>query len=223
MQAGNVHYRSIEDLPEIVPVFPLEGALLLPGGRLPLNIFEPRYLELVEDVISSQRLIGMIQPRLDGSLRADGEPELCNVGCLGRLTSFAEVGDGRYLISLHGVCRFRVATEQNVKTPYRQCQITPFINDLDPEAGASDVDRNALLKTFNAYLKANELDADWEGINKADNASLVNALSMMSPYGPAEKQALLEAPDLRTRAETLIAITEIALAQADDSYGTSLQ
>lgn len=223
MQAGNVHYRSIEDLPEIVPVFPLEGALLLPSGRMPLNIFEPRYLEMIENIISGKRLVGMIQPRLDGSLRNDGEPELCEVGCIGRLTSFAETGDGRYLVSLQGVCRFRIASENEVRTPYRQCRIMPFIADLAPEAEAEEVDRGALLKTFNDYLKANDLDADWEGINRADNATLVNALSMMAPYGAAEKQALLEAPDLRTRAETLIAITEITLAQADDEFGSNLQ
>jgi Lon protease-like protein len=165
----------------------------------------------------------MVQPRLDGAMREDGEPELCEVGCLGRLTSFAETGDGRYLVSLQGVCRFRVAEELPAKTPFRQCRITPFVADLDAEAGAADVDRPALLKAFRAYLKANDLDADWESVSRAENAMLVNALSMMAPYGPAEKQALLEAPDLKTRAETLIAITEIALARDEDDFGSSLQ
>lgn len=224
MQAGNARYRTAEDLPETVAVFPLATALLLPGGRMPLNIFEPRYLEMVDHALRHDRLIGMIQPRLDGALRADGEPELCDVGCLGRITSFAETGDGRYLISLQGVCRFRVASEIAAKTPFRQCRISTFITDLDPEAGASEVDRPALLRAFRAYLKANELDADWDSVSRAENATLVNALSMMAPYGPAEKQALLEAPDLKTRAETLIAITEIALARSDDDeFGSSLQ
>ncbi len=223
MQAGNARYRTSKDLPETVPVFPLSAALLLPGGRMPLNIFEPRYLEMVDHAIAHQRLIGMIQPRLDGAIRADGEPELCEVGCLGRLTSFAETGDGRYLVSLQGVCRFRVLAEQTTKTPFRQCRITSFVADLDAEAGAVDVDRTALLKAFRAYLKANDLDADWDSISRAENATLVNALSMMAPYGPAEKQALLEAPDLKTRAETLIAITEFALARDGQDYGSNLQ
>jgi uncharacterized protein len=223
LQAGNARYRKAEDLPETVPVFPLTAALLLPGGRMPLNIFEPRYLEMVDHALAHGRLIGMIQPRLDGAVRKDGEPEICQVGCVGRLTSFAETGDGRYLLSLQGVCRFRVAEELRVRTPYRQCRITPFVADLDPEAGGAEVDRTALLRAFRAYLKANELDADWESVSRADNTILVNALSMMAPYGPAEKQALLEAPDLKTRAETLIAMTEMAIARADDESGTSLQ
>lgn len=223
MQAGNARYRSASDLPDIVPVFPLEGVLLLPGGRLPLNIFEPRYVALIDHILSHGRLIGMIQPRLDGARRSDGEPEICDVGCIGRLTSFAETGDGRYLISLQGVCRFRAVAEQKVRTPFRQYTVSNFVADLDPDEAADEVDRTALLATFRAYLKANELDADWESVSRADNAVLVNALSMMAPYGPAEKQALLEAPDLKARAETLIAMTEISLARTDDDSGTSLQ
>jgi Lon protease-like protein len=223
MQAGNAHYRLESDLPSGVPVFPLEAALLLPGGRMPLNIFEPRYLTMVDAAMAGERLIGMIQPALDGGRRPDGEPELCNVGCLGRITSFAETGDGRYLIALQGVCRFRVAHEAVVKTPYRQCRIAPFLADLDEDPTAADLDRQALLKAFRAYLQANDLEADWESVSRADNVMLVNALSMMAPYGPAEKQALLEAPDLKTRAETLIAITEMLLARGADDFGSSLQ
>lgn len=223
VQAGNARYRTAKDLPQTVSVFPLSAALLLPGGRMPLNIFEPRYLEMVDHVLTHDRLIGMVQPRLDGAAREDGEPELCEVGCLGRLTSFAETGDGRYLVSLQGVCRFRVTEEMAARTPFRQCRIACFAADLDSEAGAAEVDRPALLKAFRAYLKANDLEADWESISRAENATLVNALSMMAPYGPAEKQALLEAPDLRTRAETLVAITEIALAREDEDFGSSLQ
>ena len=164
----------------------------------------------------------MIQPSLDGALRADGEPALCQVGCLGRVTSLSETGDGRYLISLHGVCRFRVVEEVAARTPFRQCRIVPFAADLD-ERGAEEVDRPALLRAFRSYLEANGLDADWESVSRAENATLVNALSMMAPYGPAEKQALLEAPDLRTRAETLIAITEMAMARDRDDFGPGLQ
>ncbi|PDQ19468.1 ATP-dependent protease [Mesorhizobium sanjuanii] len=223
MQAGNAHYRLGSDLPSTIPIFPLEGALLLPGGRMPLNIFEPRYLQMVDEAIAGPRLIGMIQPSLDGALRPHGEPELCNVGCAGRIIAFSESGDGRYLISLQGVCRFRIVQELSVKTPFRQCRFAPFLTDLDEDQAEAGIDRPALLRAFRAYLQANDLEADWESVSRAENAMLVNALSMMAPYGPAEKQALLEAPDLKTRAETLIAITEMALARENEDFGSSLQ
>lgn len=223
MQAGNAHYRQAKDLPSTIAIFPLEGALLLPGGRMPLNIFEPRYLQMVDEAMAGSRLIGIIQPSLDGALRADGEPELCNVGCAGRIISLAESGDGRYLISLQGVCRFRIAHELPVKTPFRQGKIAPFLADLHEDQAANEIDRPALLRAFRAYLQANDLEADWESVSRAENAMLVNALSMMAPYGPAEKQALLEAADLKTRAETLIAITEMALARENEDFGSSLQ
>lgn len=223
MQAGNAHYRLAKDLPSTIPIFPLEGALLLPGGRMPLNIFEPRYLQMVDEAIAGSRLIGVIQPSLDGALRDDGEPELCNVGCAGRIIAFSETGDGRYLISLQGVCRFRIAHELTVKTPFRQCKPAAFLADLDEDQAANEIDRPSLLKAFRAYLEANDLEADWESVSRAENAMLVNALSMMAPYGPAEKQALLEAADLKTRAETLIAITEMALARENEDFGSSLQ
>ncbi|RUW43708.1 MULTISPECIES: LON peptidase substrate-binding domain-containing protein [unclassified Mesorhizobium] len=223
MQAGNAHYRLAKDLPLTIPIFPLEGALLLPGGRMPLNIFEPRYLQMVDEAVAGSRLIGIIQPGLNGALREDGEPELCNVGCIGRIIAFSETGDGRYLISLQGVCRFRIAHELTVKTPFRQCKPAPFLADLDEEQAADEIDRPALLRAFRAYLQANDLEADWESVSRAENAMLVNALSMMAPYGPAEKQALLEAADLKTRAETLIAITEMTLARENEDFGSSLQ
>ncbi len=217
VQAGNQRYLKETDFPKVVPVFPLPGALLLPGGRMPLNIFEPRYLEMIDAALASDRLIGMIQPALDGALREDGEPELCATGCLGRITSFSETGDGRYVIALQGVCRFRVVGEVESHRPFRVCKVVPFAADLDEDQGADTVDREALLQAFRDYLEANGLEADWESVSRAENATLVNALSMMSPYGPAEKQALLDAPDLRTRAETLIAITEMAMARAGDA------
>lgn len=223
MQAGNAHYTKASDLPERIAVFPLAAALLLPDGRMPLNIFEPRYLKMIDDVVSGNRIVGMIQPRLDGAMRKDNEPELCDVGCCGRITSFSESGDGRYLISLQGICRFRIAEELTVRTPYRQCKIVPFAADLDTAAGEEDVDREALLKAFRNYLEANSMEADWESVSRAENGTLVNALSMMSPYGPAEKQALLEAPDLKTRSETLVAITEIALARENGELSVGLQ
>lgn len=221
MQAGNRQYRRIEDIPEIVPVFPLTAALLLPGGQMPLNIFEPRYLEMVDHALAGRRVIAMVQPRFDVEADEAGAPPLCEVGCIGRITSYTETGDGRVLIALQGICRFRLIEELTVKTPFRQCRIAPFLADLHEGAGGEEVDRAALLKTFRAYLEANRLEADWESVSRAGNETLVNALSMMSPYGPAEKQALLEAPDLKTRAETLIAITEIALARND--FGSNLQ
>jgi Lon protease-like protein len=223
VRVGNALYRLAKDLPPAIPVFPLAGALLLPGGRMPLNIFEPRYLQMIDQAMAGPRLIGMIQPSLDGALRDDGEPELCNVGCAGRIISLAETGDGRYLISLQGVCRFRIVQELAAKTPFRQCKIAPFLADLEEDPAAAEVDRPALLKAFRAYLQANDLEADWESVSRAENGMLVNALSMMAPYGPAEKQALLEAPDLKTRADTLIAITEMTLAREDDEFGSSLQ
>ncbi len=223
MQAGNVHYRLNTDLPTTQAVFPLIGALLLPGDRMPLNIFEPSYLQMVDEAIGGSRLIGMIQPSLDGVLRGDGELELSPVGCIGRITSFVETGDGRYLISLQGVCRFRVVQELEVNTPFRQCRVVPFITDLAEDRSATEVDRNALLRAFRSYLQANELEADWESVSRADNAMLVNALSMVAPYDAAEKQALLEAADLKTRADTLIAITDMALARENDEFGPSLQ
>jgi Lon protease-like protein len=222
MQAGNANYRTAEDVPTTVPVFPLPEALLLPGGRMPLNIFEPRYLQLIDAAMRGDKVLGMVQPALDGSKRADDEPELCEVGCLGRIIQFAETGDGRYLISLQGICRYRIIDELSVRTPFRQCRIAPFAADLQEQDG-NEVDRPALLKAFRAYLQANDLDADWESVSRADNTMLVNALSMMAPYGAAEKQALLEAADLKTRAETLIAITEMAMARDNDGFGAGLQ
>ena len=224
-QAGNRNYTSQSEIPEIVAVFPLEGALLLPGGQMPLNIFEPRYLQMIDDVIGGSRIVGIIQPHLGGAKNEAGEPKLCAVGCLGRVTALTETGDGRYLITLHGVARFRVEEELPSDEPYRICRVKSFLGDLSLEKEAAEVDRDALLSAFRLYLEANQLEADWESVTKASNETLVNALCMMSPYGAAEKQALLEAPDLKTRAETLVAITEISLAREgnDDGGGPTLQ
>ncbi|UIJ71931.1 LON peptidase substrate-binding domain-containing protein [Aurantimonas sp. HBX-1] len=222
VQAGNYNYTDESDLPNVVPVFPLGGALLLPGGQLPLNIFEPRYLQMLDDAMAGRRIIAMIQPSLDGAKREDGEPELCQVGCLGRITSLSETGDGRCIVNLHGIARFRVIEEIASRTPYRMCRIAAFVGDLNLGEGAEEVNRDALLKAFRQYLDANQLEADWESVTRASNETLVNALCMMSPYGAAEKQALLEAPDLKTRADTLIAITEISLARdGEEGDGTS--
>ena len=224
MQAGNKNYRGTEDLPEAVPIFPLSGALLLPGGTMPLNVFEPRYLQMIEAAMAGDRLIGMIQPALDGSHREDGEPVLAPVGCAGRIVSFAESGDGRYLITLHGVCRFRLGEEiEKPHRAYRVAKITPFAGDLSDD-DRSAVDRAGLISAFRAFVEANDMEVDWASVDQASTQTLVNVLSMMSPYGPAEKQALLEAPDLKSRAQTLIAITELLLATVPDGQGgNSLQ
>ncbi|TMV21470.1 peptidase S16 [Rhizobium sp. Td3] len=213
-----------DDLPETVPVFPLPGALLLPEGHLPLNIFEPRYLAMIDRALASDRLIGMVQPALHAIDTGTEGGALSSVGCLGRITSFSETGDGRYLISLTGVCRFRLLKEVDAAgKPYRSFVHAPFIADLSGDYDEDAVDRNNLLRVFRAFLDANQLEADWESVERAGNRVLVNSLSMMSPFGPAEKQALLEAPDLKTRAETLIAITEILLAQGGGENGNILQ
>jgi len=221
----NAQYRRPIDLPEVIPVFPLPGALLLPRGQMPLNIFEPRYLAMVDDALrDGHRLIGMIQPDTSHAGVAD-EPPLFKVGCVGRITQIAETGDGRYLLQLTGVARFRVEEELNVATAYRQCRVTfvPFADDFVARKGEEAVDRKSLLVALSAFLKANNLKTDWDGIENAPNEALVNALAMMSPYGTAEKQALLEAPDLKSRAEILIAVTEIEIAKKSAGGETPLQ
>ena len=221
----NAHYRGPIDLPEIVPVFPLPGALLLPRGQMPLNIFEQRYLAMVDDAFrDGHRLIGMIQPDVAHSPNEDN-PALFRVGCVGRITQLAETGDGRYILELTGISRFKVVEEIAALTAYRQCKVDyfPFIDDFKARKGEDAVDREALLAVLADFLKANNLSVDWEGVESAPNEALVNALAMMSPYGPAEKQAMLEAPDLKTRAEILIAITQIDLAKKRTSGDPPLQ
>jgi uncharacterized protein len=221
----NAEYRGPSDLPEIIPVFPLPGALLLPRGQMPLNIFEPRYLAMVDDAFrDGHRLIGMIQPDVSHS-PDEAHPKLFQVGCAGRITQLAESGDGRYILELTGVARFKVVQEQTALTLYRQCKVDyfPYLDDFTARKGEQAVDREALLKALTEFLEANNLKVDWEGIENAPNEALVNALAMMSPYGAPEKQAMLEAPDLKTRAEILIAVTEMALAKKRTSGDTGLQ
>lgn len=218
MRVGNHEYRGPADLPAVIPVFPLPGALLLPRGHMPLNIFEPRYMAMIDAALRTERVIGMVQPRFDvGQLDLAGNPPLCEIGCAGRLTAHQETGDGRYLITLNGISRFRILEELPGPAPYRLCRVTAeaYAEDFSTDAGEAGVDRAMLLATFRRYLDANHLEADWQSVERASNETLVNALSMMSPYGPAEKQALLEAENLEARAETLIALTEMALARAD--------
>ena len=221
----NATYRGPADLPDIVPVFPLPGALLLPRGQMPLNIFEPRYLAMVDDALrSGHRLIGMIQPDAAHSSNPE-RPALFHIGCVGRITQFGETGDGRYLVELTGVSRFTVLEELSVTTPYRQCRVDffAFVDDFTARKGEELVNRPEVLRVLSDFLKANNLKVDWDGIQRAPNEALVNALAMMSPYGAAEKQALLEAADLKTRAEILIAVTEMELAKKKTSGEPPLQ
>jgi Lon protease-like protein len=220
----NVAYHKPGDLPEVIPVFPLSGALLLPRGQMPLNIFEPRYMAMTDDALrSTHRLIGMIQPDT-AHPGPEAHPNLYRVGCVGRITQLAESGDGRYLIQLTGVARFHIVDELSVTTLYRQCRVRyDFLDDFTARKGEDAVDRKNLLEALKQFLEANNLKADWDGIENAPNEALVNALAMMSPYGAAEKQALLEAPDLKTRAELLIAMTEIELAKKNTDGETPLQ
>ncbi|MEP9349637.1 LON peptidase substrate-binding domain-containing protein [Xanthobacter sp. KR7-225] len=218
--AAKRSYLSPADVPPVVPVFPLSGALLLPRAELPLNIFEPRYLAMVDDALSGARLIAMAQPD-PGLAPGPHGPGVYKVGCLGRLTQFSETGDGRYLITLTGVSRFSAVEEIEALTPYRQFKVdtVPFAADFDASAGEGEVDRGALLGALAAFLEANKLDADWDGIRQAGTEMLVNTLSVISPYGVREKQALLEARTLRERAEMLVAITQMTLARTTPGDG----
>ena len=204
-------------LPAQIPIFPLPQAILLPRGRLPLNIFEPSYLKMIEDALRGPRVVGMIQPR-----EARSKSDLHDVGCVGRLTSWSETGDGRFLITLSGACRFRIAEELPVATPYRQVRAdyTAFRDDETPFAGELDIDRAALFAALEPYLKGKKLEADWTAISEAPPEALINALSMICPFEAPEKQALLEAKTLAERATILIALIEMS---AIGDQGTRLQ
>lgn len=210
MKAGNRVYTDPAALPDIIPVFPLPAALLLPRADLPLNIFEPRYVAMLDHALRGDRIIGMIQPDEE---RADAG-DLLEVGCAGRITAFAESGDGRYLVTLTGIARFQALEEIEADTAFRQCRVSAhrFVADFG-DVDEDSVDRETVLRTFRDYLDANRLKADWDSVEQASNEVLVNALAMMAPFGSAEKQALLEAPDLRARADTLVAITELLMAR----------
>ena len=206
-------YHSPGDIPQQIPLFPLSGALLLPRAELPLNIFEPRYLAMIDTAMSTDRLIGIIQPA--AAREAENIPPLMSVGCVGRIVSYTETADDRLIITLAGVCRFQVVKELDAITPYRQALVNyhPFAIDLASDTGAGDVNRPALLKAFRDYLAANNMKANWNEVDHAPTDILVNTLSLLAPYDPQEKQALLEAPDLKTRAEVLVALTEVALSK----------
>lgn len=209
---GPLSYRRLEDLPGKIAVFPLSGALLLPRGQLPLNIFEPRYLAMVDTALSGDRLIGIIQPQEAESKAL--KPELMSVGCAGRLTGYRETEDGRYLITLTGIARFRVAGEFETLTPFRQVQadFLPYIADLRPPADDNlGFPRERLMAALKNYLATRDMQADWDSMTGAPPESLVNALAMLCPFEAQEKQALLEAHGWLERVETLIALLEMSV------------
>lgn len=222
-------YHRPADLPPRIPVFPLRGAILLPRATLPLNVFEPRYLSLLDDVMSGTRVIGVVQP---SGTDDDDEIEspvgkafgLRRVGCVGRVTSYQELDDGRLVITLTGIVRFAILDEAVTDKPYRVMSVSydRFANDLSEGLGEERVDREGLLRVLKNYLEANRMKADWSSIQRASSEALINALSVMCPYGPEEKQALLEAADLKTRAEVLVALAEIEMASNGGS-GSTLQ
>ena len=214
-------YVRAVDLPQVIPVFPLPGAILLPRGQLPLNIFEPRYLNMIDDAMAGDRIVGMIQPQGSQSL-----PGLSPVGCAGRITSFAETSDGRYLITLTGCARFRLASELPTQTPYRQVRadFTAFEADLAaPPVDDVGLDRETLLDALRAYLETRGLDIDWDTAETAPPEALINSLSMALPFEPPEKQALLEAVSLTDRSTVLTALMTIDAAEAGEGDAPSMQ
>lgn len=216
--------QSPHDIPKSVPVFPLSGALLLPFSHRPLNIFEPRYVEMVDAALRGDRLIGLIQPQDTSVESPAGRAPLQQIGCLGRLTHFEENGEGRYFIILEGITRFRLVSELTVMTPYRQCIVDsePFAADFLRNYGEEAVDRERFVKMMRDYAEYASIELNWDEIDQTGTADLVNFCCMVSPYGAAEKQALLEAPSLEERAETLIAMTEYEIARGGPGGATPL-
>lgn len=201
------------DLPDTLPVFPLAGALLLPRTRLPLHIFEPRYLAMVEDCMKTRgRLIGMIQPR-----EMQGPDGLQAIGCAGRLVAFSETDDGRYMITLQGISRFRLRAGVDGFTPYRRCTVdwTSFARDLGPAETDPGFDRDGFLDLLARFFAARDLSSDWDSLRGAETEALINTLAQLVPFSPEDRQALLEAPDLVTRRETLVTLIEFALRGGD--------
>lgn len=221
---SNIHYANAADLPEILPLFPLPGALLLPRGQMPLNIFEPRYLAMIDAAMSTHRLIGMIQPD-PAEKTGISLPPLYRIGTAGRITQIAETGDGRYLLQLTGVARFRLVEEMPASALFRQAKVdfTPFEGDLEPRRGEDAVDRTAVMRALHAFSEANEIQIDWKNVAEAPNEALVNALCMMAPFGVPEKQALLEAEDLKARGDMLVALTEVDLVRDGNDGGPRVQ
>jgi len=206
----------LSGLPDELPIFPLAGVLLLPRGHLPLNVFEPRYLNMTEHALGHGRTIGMVQPRHGESETVGDSAAVYDVGCAGRIVSFAETADGRFLVTLRGVCRFRIVTELELRRGFRLVtpDFQPFQSDLEEEA-PPPVDRNRLLGAVRAYFAMKSIDADWSAIEDAAADALVTSLAMICPFEPREKQALLEVPGSSERAELLVSLMEMAVHAAD--------
>jgi Lon protease-like protein len=205
------------DMPDVIPVFPLPGALLLPRAKLPLHVFEPRYLSMIEDCMkTSSRFIGMVQTYQSG-----GEAKLHSIGCAGRLNQFSETEDGRYMVTLSGVSRFRIKEEVEGFAPYRRCHVVwdGFERDLGKVEKDKTFDRPVFMAGLKRFFEYQELSTDWETMQEADDELLINSLSMLCPFEPGDKQALLEAPSLSTRRETLTTLIEFALrGGADEDF-----
>jgi Lon protease-like protein len=210
---------GFEDLPRIIPIFPLSGALLLPQGKMPLNIFEPRYLRMTQDAMSAERVIGMIQPKNN-----EEPPAVFETGCMGRITSFSETDDGRLLITLAGVCRFNIIEELPLKNGYRRvvADCHRFRNDFTTDHEA-EIPRERLLEALRGFLALKHVDANWEAIEKTDDLNLVTSLAMMCPFEASEKQALLEAQAVSDRATIMVTLLEMALLEGSDGAGQTRQ
>lgn len=208
---------DFDDLPATLPIFPLTGVLLLPRGRLPLNIFEPRYLNMVSDALGTNRMFGMVQPAEAQAEESEGEPNVYPTGCAGRMTHFEETDDGRFILSLRGVCRFRSTEEVPTTRGYRRCAVdwTSFRDDLQAQDDIS-IDRERLIAAVRRYFTAKGLEANWEAIETAKNEYLVTSIAMLCPFDPSEKQALLEAQNLIARSELLTTIVEMAALDNSD-------
>lgn len=221
-------YKRPADLPPRIAVFPLRGAILLPRATLPLNIFEPRYLAMIDDAMSTSRVVGIVQPagrdETNDESPDDKSVGLRKIGCVGRITSYQELDDGRLIVTLTGIARFEIIDEANTAKPYRtvSANYDRFAQDFSEGLGEDLVDRANLLRVLRSYLETNRLKADWNAVTRASSEFLINVLSVMCPYGPEEKQALLEAADLKTRADVLVALAEMDLASGGDT-GNTLQ
>ena len=207
-------------LPQSIPIFPLEGVLLLPRGKLPLNIFEPRYLNMVQDALAADRVIGMIQPTEEE--QESRPPALYRTGCAGRIVSFSETDDGRFLVTLSGICRFAVLKELPLQRGYRRVipAWTQFEGDMVEATPAVAIDRERMVRALRSYFKLNQINANWEAIRDTPDDRLVTSLAMICPFAPSEKQALLECPDANERARVLTALMEMALLGAPQGKGS---
>src|SRR5690348_16615573 len=217
--------RDREALPDTLPIFPQTGVLLLPRGRLPLNIFEPRYLGLPRDALGGERVIGMVQPsgaqHQANRGRGPLNPPVYPIGCAGRITSFSETDDGRYLLTLTGVSRFRIREELPLLSGYRRvaAEWQPFSHDVETPTG-TEFDRDRFIRGLKGFFDQRQISADWEAIEKAAGEHLINSIAMLCPFAPSEKQALLEAPDLNERARLLIALVEMAAVNPNQGFSS---